>query len=419
MLDLNFIRQNPLLVKEKIDQKYFKEKKSIYVDKILTLDNQRKEIIHKKEKIQFKINKLSKIKPDKKTIEQIRKDKEKIKNFNNLLRKIEKKLNYFLIRIPNLPHDSVPVGKSEADNRVIKVYKKKPQFSFSPRDYAELGETLDIIDVKRAAKMSGARFGILKKWGALLEVALIKWLSEYLTKNGFTAIIPPVLVEERAMFGTGFFPTDEREYYKISEDRLYLVGTAEVPLAGMHMDEIFNFNELPKKYWGFSSCFRREAGSYGKDTRGIFRVHQFDKIEMFIYSREEDSWSDFENLRNLMESIYQKLNLHYRIVNICSGELGDANSKKYDLEAWFPAQKKYRELTSCSHDTDFQARRLNIKYRDKNGQKKFVHTMNSTACAIGRTILAILEQNQQKDGSIKIPKVLQPYMMNNKIIKKR
>jgi len=415
MLDIDLIRENPDFVKKEIDKKYFKEKRSPLVDKVLQLDKTKRKLLMAKEKLQAGVNKLSKTKPDKEIINQLKKKKERIKDLKKKLDKINKQLFEVISYLPNLPHPSVPVGKTEKDNKIEKIWGRKPKFNFKPKDHCELGELLDIIDIKRAAKMSGSRFGILKNEGALLEVALISWVTNLLNKKGFIPIIPPIMVEEKAMFGTGFFPTDENEYYKIEKDNLYLAGTAEVPLAAMHMDEVLE--DLPKRYWGFSSCFRREAGSYGKDIRGIFRVHQFDKVEMFIYEKPDKSWSEFENLRKIMESIFQKLGLHYRVVNICTGELGDANAKKYDLEAWFPAQGRYRELTSCSHDTDFQARRLNIKYKTKEGRKGYVHTMNSTACAIGRTILAILEQNQQKDGSVKIPQVLQPYMNGIKLIK--
>lgn len=416
MLDINLIRQKTKFVKDGIDKKYFKEKKSIYVDEAFKLDQKMRGLLTSKEKLQAEVNKLSKSKPDRSTIKLLKKKKKQIAELEAKYRKDEEDFFKAMSYLPNLPDKLVPVGKTEEDNIIVATWGKKPKFDFKPKNHSELGELLDVIDVRRAAKISGTRFGMLKNEGALLELALIKWITETLTKKGFGPIIPPILVEEKAMFGTGFFPAEENEYYKLPEDNLYLAGTAEVPLATMHMNELLNEKDLPKKYWGFSSCFRREAGSYGKDTRGIFRVHQFDKIEMFIYSKPQDSWKDYKNLRSLMESIFKDLGIHYRVVNICTGELGDPNAKKYDLEAWFPGQQRYRELTSCSHDTDFQARRLNIKFNNK-GKREFVHTMNSTACAIGRTILAILEQYQQKDGSVAIPKVLKSYMNGIKIIK--
>ncbi len=416
MLDINLIRQKPDFIKKQINKKYFKEKKSGYVDQVFKLDQKMRGLLTRKEKLQAEANKLSKSKPDKSTIELLKKKKKQIAELEARYRKDEEKFVKAMGFLPNLPDKSVPVGKTEEDNIIVATWGKKPKFDFKTKDHSELGESLDVIDVQRAAKISGTRFGMLKNEGALLELALIKWITEILTKKDFNPIIPPILVEKKAMFGTGFFPAEENEYYKLPQDNLYLAGTAEVPLAAMHMNELLDEKDLPKKYLGFSSCFRKEAGSYGKDTRGIFRVHQFDKIEMFIYSKPQDSWKYYENLRSLMESIFKDLGIHYRVVNICTGELGDPNAKKYDLEAWFPGQQRYRELTSCSHDTDFQARRLNIKFNNK-GKREFVHTMNSTACAVGRTILAILEQCQQKDGSIAIPKALQSYMNGIKIIK--
>jgi seryl-tRNA synthetase len=416
MLDIKLICQKPDFVKKEVDKKYFKEKKSHFIDEVLKLDKKRKKLLTNREKLQAEVNKLSKTKPDKKTILKLKNNKKEIKEKSAKLKNVEDKLFKAMSFLPNLPDQSVPVGKTEEDNEIVSFWGKKPKFDFKIKDHLELGESLDIIDVRRAVKMSGTRFGLLKNQGAMLELALINWVAEILNKKGFTPVIPPILVKKQTMFGTGFLPAEKQEYYKIPEDNLYLAGTAEVPLATMHINEVLEKEDLPRKYWGFSSCFRREAGSYGKDTRGIFRVHQFDKVEMFIFTHPRNSWQEFENLRKLMETIFQKLDLHYRLVNICTGELGDPNTKKYDLEAWFPGQKKYRELTSCSHDTDFQARRLSIKYRNKDGLLNYVHTINSTAVAIGRTILAILEQNQQKNGRVLIPKVLQPHM-DIKVIK--
>lgn len=229
-------------------------------------------------------------------------------------------------------------------------------------------------------------------------------------------MIPPVLVKERAMYGTGFLPAEKNQYYKIEADELFLVGTAEVSLCSYHADEVLQISQLPKKYCGFSTCFRREAGSYGKDLGGMFRVHQFDKIEMFIFSVPERSWDDYEFLRETLEEIFKGLKIHYRILNMCTGDIGNPNAKKYDLEAWLPGQGAYRELASCSNDTDYQSRRLNIKYSDENNKKEFVHTMNSTACAIGRTLIAIYENYQDKNGNIRIPDVLIPYMNGIEII---
>ncbi len=294
---------------------------------------------------------------------------------------------------------------------MIKKWGKPTVFDFEPKDHIELGKKLDIIDKKRAVKMSGARFTFLKNEAFSLQFGLVRYLEDKLSKLGYQPMVPPVMVKEQAMFGSGFFPAEKGEYYKTEEDDLYLVGTAEVPLASYHSEEILKKDKLPLKYMGYSSCFRREAGSYGKDTKGILRVHQFDKVEMFIYSTQEDSWEIYENeLAGISEEILQELKLPYQKVLMCGGDIGMPNAKKYDYEVWIPTQERYRETMSCSHDTDFQARRLNIRYKDKDGKTKYVHTMNNTALAIGRTLIAILENNQNEDGSVTIPQVLRDYV---------
>lgn len=314
-------------------------------------------------------------------------------------------------QIHNLPDKSTPAGPDESGNMVVKKWGKPTVFDFEPKNHMELGQALDIIDKKRAVKISGSRFTFLKNQAFSLQFGLIRYLEDKLTKLGYQPMIPPVMVKEKAMFGSGFFPAEKGEYYKTEEDGLYLVGTAEVPLASYHSNEILDKDALPLRYMGYSSCFRREAGSYGKDTKGILRVHQFDKIEMFIYADQESSWQVYEEeLAKISEEILQDLKLPYQKVLMCGGDIGMPNAKKYDFEAWIPSQNKYREMMSCSHDTDFQARRLNIRYKDQNGESKYVHTMNNTALAIGRTLIAILENNQNKDGSVTIPQVLRDYV---------
>jgi seryl-tRNA synthetase len=319
-------------------------------------------------------------------------------------------------QIHNIPHQSTPAGPDESGNQVIKKWGKPTVFDFKPKSHMELGEALDIIDKKRAVKMSGSRFTFLKNEAFSLQFGLVRYLEDKLTKKGYTPMVPPVMVKEKAMFGSGFFPAEKGEYYKTEEDDLYLVGTAEVPLASYHSGEILAKDNLPLKYMGYSSCFRREAGSYGKDTKGILRVHQFDKVEMFILADQDSSWDIYEReLAKISEEILQDLKLPYQKVLMCGGDIGMPNAKKYDYEVWIPTQKKYRETMSCSHDSDFQARRLKIKYQDKDGQKKYVHTMNNTALAIGRTLIAILENNQNEDGSVTIPEVLRDYVKFNTI----
>ncbi len=413
MLDIKFVRQNPKTIEKELSKRGIKAD----IVRFLSLDKERRELIAKIEKLREKQNKSSKkiIKPDEKMIKEMKKIKEEINKLNLLLTEKENRFQELMLKLPNISHPSVPTGPDESGNTVNHKWGEKPEFKFKPKDHLEIGERLDLIDVKRAAKISGARFVLLKNEAVLLEFALIRFVMDLLTQKGFSLVVSPVLVKKEAMYGTGFFPAEANEYYKIEGEDLYLAGTAEVPLASMHMNEIFKKEDLPLKYAGFSSCFRKEAGSYGKDTRGMFRVHQFDKIEMFIFSLPEKSWDEYEQLSKIAEEIFQKLAIHYQVVNICTGDLGVPNAKKLDIEAWFPGQNRYREVVSCSHDTDFQARRLGIKYNNEKGQKEYIHTLNSTACAIGRTIIAILENYQQEDGRVIVPKVLQSYLGKKKI----
>jgi seryl-tRNA synthetase len=312
------------------------------------------------------------------------------------------------ITVPNLPHESAADGATEDDNEEIGRWGEPAEFDFPPKDHVELGEALGILDIERAAKVSGTRFGYVKGELAFLEFALVRWAMDHLAGAGFTPVVPPVLVREHALFGTGFFPSDREQVYSIEADDLFLVGTSEVSLAAMHADEIFEEDDLPLRYAGFSTCFRREAGTYGKDTRGIFRVHQFDKVEMFSFTHPERSWEEHEYLFAREEALVRDLGLPHRVVNVCTGDLGASAAKKLDIEAWFPSQGTYREITSCSNTTDYQARRLKVRFRGDTGNR-LVHTLNGTAVAIGRTLIAIMENFQRADGSIAIPPVLVPY----------
>jgi len=298
--------------------------------------------------------------------------------------------------------------------------KQNLEFDFKPKGHLEIGQNLNLIDVKRAAKVSGTRFGYLKNEAVLLEFALIKLAFDSLTKKGFQPIIPPVMMKKEMMRGMGYLEqTDREEAYYLKKDDLFLAGTAEQPIGTMHAEEIFEQNELPKRYLGFSTCFRREAGSYGKDTQGIFRVHQFDKVEMFSFCKPEESQREHKMFLSLEEELMRKLKIPYQIVNICTGDLGRPAAAKYDIEAWLPSESRYRETHSTSNCTDFQARRLNIRYRNKFNKLNFVHTVNGTAFAIGRTIIAILENYQRKDGKVDVPKVLQKYIGFKTIPQKR
>jgi len=412
LIDIELFRKNPQIFEAEIKKRNMK----IDVAADIELDKKRRKLIVQVDNLRAKKNETSKNIPklsgEEKNIAiaEMKKINEELDKLEEQLEELDKE---FLLRMavyPNISHESTPIGKDENDNVPIYFWGNKPHFDFEPKNHAQLGKDLDILDEDRGSKVSGARFVYLKNEAVLLEFALVQYVLNILKLKGFIPIIPPVLVKERAMYGTGFFPAERTQYYKTELDDLYLVGTAEVPLCSYHADETLDVKDLPLKYCGFSTCFRREAGSYGKDMGGMFRVHQFDKIEMFIFSHPEKSWDDYEFLRETLEEIFRGLNIHYRILNMCTGDIGSPNAKKYDLEAWLPGQNNYRELASCSHDTDFQSRRLNIKYKDENGKKGLVHTMNSTACAIGRTLIAIYENYQDKYGNINIPEVLIPYM---------
>ena len=404
MLDIKFIRQNPDKVKEGVKKKGVNPE---IIDRILELDEKKREYIASKESFQAEQNKLGKG-----NIEEARNIKNEIAKIAPDLEKTEKEFNDLMLQVPNLPLDNVPVGKDDSCNVVVREVGEKPKFSFKPKDYLEIGEKFDLIDIKRAAKISGTRFGFIKKEAALLEFSLINLALDLLTKKDFIPIVPPVMLKAGMAQGMGYLEqTDKEEAYYLPKDDLYLAGTAEQPLGAMHADEIFQEKELPKRYVAISSCFRREAGSYGKDAKGIFRVHQFDKVEMFIFCKPEDSEKEHQLLLKLQESLMLALKLPYQVVHLCSGDIARPSTSTYDIETWMPSENRYRETHSTSNCTDFQARRLNIRYRDSKAKKiEFVHTLNGTAFAIGRTIIAIIENYQQKDGSIKIPKALGKYL---------
>lgn len=310
--------------------------------------------------------------------------------------------------VPNLVHPDAPAGKGEGSGILLRHVGRPRNFEFRPQDHLSLGEALGIIDVKRAAKVSGSRFAFLKGKGAVLELGLIRMAVARLETEGFIPVIPPVLVRQEAMYGTGFFPTDEAQVYRTAGDELFLAGTSEVPIAAMHSGETFSEDALPLRYAGISTCFRREAGTYGKDTRGIIRVHQFDKVEMFSFCHPQDSDEEHGRLLRLEESFFQALQIPYRVVDIAAGELAAANYRKFDIEAWLPGGGRWLEVTSCSNDWDYQARRLGIRMKGPGGNT-FVHTLNGTATALGRTMVALLENHQQEDGSVTIPEALREY----------
>jgi seryl-tRNA synthetase len=411
MIDLKDLRENRALY----EAGFKKKQADIDVDKLLTLNDKYRTKLQEVEAMRAKKNEVSKMIPRLTDKDRGAKIKE-MKKLDDKLTKKEDELNKFFVQlkalsdaVPNLPHKSVHEG-GEEDNEVVRTVGEIPKFDFEPKDHLELGKILDVIDMESAAEASGARFYYLKNELVLIEFALVNWLLKKYIEKGFTPVTVPALVKEKMMYATGFFPADRNEIYEVNadDDKLFLIGTSEVPLAGLHMGKPVT-DELPKRYVGFSPCFRREAGSYGKDTKGILRVHQFDKLEMFSFCHPDRSWEEHEFLLEIEEEILTELGLPYRVVNIAGGDLGAPAAKKYDCEVWIPTQKKYRELTSCSNCTDFQARRGNIKFKDEKNTH-FLHTLNGTAMASTRTLIAIMENFQQKDGSVKIPKVLHDYL---------
>ena len=433
MLDIKLIRQNPQKVQEGCEKKQVK----INLGRLLWVDKKRRQTIQALEDMKSQKNKttsqIPKIEEEGEKEKLILKMRELDKNSDRLngnLKQLQEEFNDLMRQIPNLPLENVPVGKNEKENVVLREIGEKPEFNFTPKDYLEISEKLDLIDVKRAAKVSGSRFGYLKGGAALIEFALINLAFETLSKDynpptalpaeggapNFIPVIPPVMLKPELMEGMGYVERGREEIYYLKKDKLYLVGTSEQSIGAMHADEIFEEKVLPKRYLGFSTCFRREAGAYGRETKGILRVHQFDKAEMFSFCRPEKSQEEHQFFLKMEEKLMKALKIPYRVVQICSGDLGDPAAAKYDIEAWLPGQNQYRETHSTSNCTDYQARRLNIRYRDSKTEKpEFVHTVNGTAYAIGRTLIAIIENYQQKDGSIKVPNVLQKYTRFKKI----
>src|ERR1051325_3857066 len=344
---------------------------------------------------------------------------QKIKQLEGELESTERTRTMLLEMLPNIPHSSVPVGKSAADNKVVRTWGEPRAFDFEPKAHWDLGPALGIIDFERATKISGARFAVLMGAGAQLERALINFmLSLHSTEHGYTEVEPPFLVSSSTLYGTGQLPKFEQDLFKIAgEWDLYLIPTAEVPVTNLHRGEILDGRELPIRYTSYTPCFRSEAGSYGADTRGLIRQHQFDKVELVKFSAPETSYDELESLTANAEKVLQLLNLPYRTVVLCTGDMGFSAAKTYDIEVWLPSQKVYREISSCSNCEAFQARRANIKYRpDGTGKAEYLHTLNGSGLAVGRTLIAILENYQQKDGSVEIPKALQPFMGGKSVI---
>lgn len=423
MLDIKKIRENA----EDIQAALSKRGPKYSLQELLEKDKKRKALLLKAEELKAKRNKaseeiagLKKQKQDaSELIHEMQAVSAEIKALDPDIKALEEEIEQELLTIPNLPDASVPIGKNEIDNKVIREWGQKPNFDFAPRDHTDIGETLDILDFKTAAKLSGARFAILKGTGAMLERAIISFfLDTHIQKHGYQEVWVPFLVNPQSMQGTGQLPKFEPELFKCRDDELYLIPTAEVPVTNMHRDESLDPALLPRKYVCYTACFRREAGSYGKDTRGLIRNHQFNKVELVKFVKPEQSFQELESLTQDAEEVLQLLKIPYRVVALCSGDLGFASTKTYDLEVWMPGEGHYREISSCSNFTDYQARRMNIKYRDDNKSLQFVHTLNGSGVAIGRAFAAILENYQQKDGSVIIPDVLHKYTNGIKIISK-
>jgi len=415
MLDIKTIRDDPELIKRVLLQRLME----LDVDRIIALDRERRNLLQEAEELKYKRNQASgEIGRLKKSGEDIfaavrdmKMVAEKIHLFDGMIRKLSDGLNELLIRVPNLPQPDVPVGPDMRAAIIVREEGEKREFDFSPRGHLELGESLDLIDFKRAAKISGSHFALFKGPGALLERALINFmLDQHTVNNGYTEISPPFVSNRETMLGTGQLPLLEEDMYHLKRDDYFLIPTAEVPITNLHRGEVLKESDLPIKYVGYTPCFRREAGSYGKETRGLLRIHQFDKVEMVKLVRPDTSYREHEELLENAESILKKLQLPYRVVMLPTGELSFASSKCYDIEAWAPGQKEWLEVSSVSNFEDFQARRANIRYRDGKGKIHFVHTLNGSGLALPRIVVAILENYQQADGSVIVPEVLRPYM---------
>jgi seryl-tRNA synthetase len=416
MLELRFIRENLSLVKEKTERRGIKDSR---IEEFEAIDTKRRELLgelesmrNRRKTVSSEIAVLKKENRDADDlIADMREAGDRIKDLEKQVNEVEESLNDIVMGIPNLCHDSVPEGIDDSENVEIRKWGTIPEFGFEPKPHWEIGENLGILDFERAAKLSGARFALLKGFASRLERALINFMLDLHTqKHGYMEVLPPFLVNSVSMTATGQLPKFEEDLFKAQDWDLYLIPTAEVPVTNIHRDETLAEKELPIKYCSYTPCFRSEAGSYGKDTRGLIRQHQFNKVELVKFARPEESFDELESLLADAEEVLQLLKLPYRVVTLCTGDLGFSAVKTYDIEVWMPAQDKYREISSCSNFGDFQARRGGIRYRPKNSKKSaLVHTLNGSGLAVGRTLAAILENFQRDDGSIYVPEVLEQY----------
>ena len=425
MLDLKYLRANFEEVKKRLE---CRGEDLLDLGKFEELDSRRRELIGKTEQLKSRRNEVSQqvavMKREKKDadalIAEMREVGEEIKVLDDELRVVEETLDKLMLSIPNIPHESVPIGDSEDDNVVVRTWGNIKEYDFEPKPHWDLATDLNILDFERAAKVTGSRFVFYKGLGARLERALISFMLDlHVEEHGYTEVLPPYMVNRASMTGTGQLPKFEEDAFRIEAEDYFLIPTAEVPVTNMHREEILAAEELPIKYAAYSACFRSEAGSAGRDTRGLIRQHQFNKVELVKFVKPEDSYEELEKLTGNAERVLQLLELPYQVLSMCSADLGFTAAKKYDIEVWLPSYNTYREISSCSNFEDFQARRANIRFRrEAKGKPEFVHTLNGSGLAIGRTVAAILENYQREDGSIEIPKVLRPYMGGKEFITK-
>jgi seryl-tRNA synthetase len=412
MLDIRAVREDPDRFRAGLARRDLADA----VDQLLAADERRRTLTTRVDELRAEQNKASKAiggadgEDKQRLIAEVARVSAELKELEPQLAEADGELDALLAATPNVPDESCPDGFTDEDAVEVRRNMDPTVFDFDPRDHAELGALLGVLDTERGARTSGSRFVYLMGDLVFVQFALMRHAMDILADKGFTPVIPPVLVREEAMYGTGMLPADEAQLYSTSQDDLYLVGTAEVPLASFHVGEILDEADLPLRYAGYSTCFRREAGTYGKDMGGMFRVHQFDKVEMFSFATPESSWDEHELLVSIEEEVLTNLEIPFRVVNVAAGDLGSAAAKKYDIEGWLPGQGKYRELTSCSNTTDYQARRLQARVRRPDGKVETLHTLNGTATAIGRTLIALLENHQHRDGSVQMPKALHPYL---------
>lgn len=423
MLDVRFVRQNLEAVREALRSRGAE----VDLDRFTQLDGRRRELLVEVEQLKSVRNRTSEeIAELKRTgvdarekVLAMRRLSEEIKKLDGEIAGVEAVLTDFMLGVPNLPHQSVPFGRDEKDNAVVRSWGDPPAFEFEPKSHWDLGTSFDILDFKRGVKLAESRFTLLKGLGAQLERALINFMLDLHTReHGYVEVFPPILVNPGCMTGTGQLPKFAEELYRCADDDLYLIPTAEVPVTNIHRDEILDEDILPLKYTAYTPCFRREAGAAGKETRGVIRQHQFNKVELVKFARPEESYDELEKLTHDAEEVLQRLGLHYRVIALCTGDLGFSASKTYDLEVWMPSYNTYKEVSSCSNFESFQARRANIRYRTENKKVRFIHTLNGSGLAIGRTLAAILENFQREDGSVVIPEVLRSHMGGAEIIGK-